>query len=48
MNLTSAYAFALAAFNFYLMIWSISNKSWGFAINLAASILFLFMGIIEL
>ena len=40
--------FALAALNFCLMIWSISNNSWAFAINLMAGIFCLLAGIVAL
>lgn len=48
MNWVSALDFALSALNFGLMIWSISNNSLAFAINLAAGIFCLLMGIIAL
>lgn len=48
MNWASALDFAFAALNFALMIWSILNNSWAFAINLAAAIFCLFMGIVSL
>ena len=48
MNWASALDFALAALNFALMIWSILNNSWAFAINFAAGIFCLLMGIVSL
>ena len=48
MNLVSALDFALSALNFGLMIRSISRGSLAFAINLAAGIFCLFMGIVAL
>jgi hypothetical protein len=48
MNLVSALDFALSALNFGLMIWSISQGGWAFAINLAAGVFCLFMGIVAL
>ena len=48
MNLVSALDFALSALNFGLMIWNISQGGWAFAINLAAGVFCLFMGIVAL
>ena len=48
MNLVSALDFALSALNFGLMVWSISRGSLAFAVNLAAGVFCLFMGIVAL
>ena len=48
MNLVSALNFTLSALNFGLMVWSISRGSWAFAINLAAGVFCLFMGMLAL
>lgn len=48
MNLSSAIDFSLAALNFCLMVWNISNESYVFIVNLMAGIFCLFMGFIEL
>ena len=48
MNLVSALNFTLSALNFGLMVWGISRRSWAFAINLAAGVFCLFIGIVAL
>ena len=48
MNCVSALDFAMSALNFGFMVWSISRGSWAFAINLAAGVFCLFMGIVSL
>ena len=48
MNFVSALNFTLSALNFGLMVWSISRGSWAFAINLAAGVFCLFVGIVAL
>ena len=48
MNLVSALDFALSALNFGLMVWNISQDCWAFAINLAAGVYCLLMGIVAL
>ena len=48
MNWVSALDFALSALNFGLMLWSISQDSWAFVINLAAGVFCLCMGIAAL
>ena len=48
MNWASAIDFTLAALNFCLMVWNISNDSLVCIINLIAGIFCLFMGFIAL
>ena len=48
MNWLSALDFTLSALNCGLMIWNISQGGLAFAINLAAGVFFLFMGIVSL
>lgn len=48
MNWASAIDFALAVFNFCLMVWSISNDSLVFIVNLLSGIFCLLMGFIAM
>ena len=48
MNWASAIDFSLAALNFCLMVWNISNDSLVFIVNLMAVTFCLFMGFIAL